>query len=246
MSYSRNTMTRATPYSLSEAPARWVGPARKPAPHPSLPNRTYEINWLANDGEICRRIISAPAHPLIEAAFTGFARGCLIHTPDGPVAVEDFRPGMNVDAVDGEAQTVRWVGAMTLEPSDTEEACPLYRVTDGGMAGFGGYPDAVFGPAAMTMRQSLAANPTACLTPISAQADGHSVVEMTPKSPVQVYHIVTTRHSLIQVNNLIAATFHPGARAQLAMDTDLFGEFLSLFPHIRGLADFGPPHARRT
>ena len=92
--------------------------------------RRYEMSWLTPDGvESGTRI--APAAAPFEEAFAAFARGTLIATEDGPVAVEDLVPGQQIVTADGASETLLWVGSMTLFPKSSAEVEParLIRLT---------------------------------------------------------------------------------------------------------------------
>lgn len=59
-----------------------------------------------------------------------FARGTKIATPNGEVAVEDFKPGDTVLTVEGDIRTVKWVGhrsidTTTIPPDQTLVAFPV-------------------------------------------------------------------------------------------------------------------------
>ena len=94
------------------------------APHctPSL-TRRYEAAALRPDLTVARVTVTAPALPLFETATAAFARGTLVQTPLGPVAVEDLGPGDIVDTTTG-PEPVVWVGSTTFVPGDESDEAP--------------------------------------------------------------------------------------------------------------------------
>lgn len=219
-------------------------PASAPAPAVAL-NRRYDVQWMDDDGEIDSFVKVAPALPIFEEAFSAFAHGAVISTALGPVAVEDLMPGMEVETASGSA-TLRWVGAITLipgKPGAFGEDQKLYRTT---ADAFGlGRPstDVTFGPAARLLnrdpaiRQAMGSE--AALTRIASYEDGMGVVGLTPVSPVRVYHLALDSHQVIRAGGLEVESYHPGSEAHYSMSTEMRGVFMSLFPHLAGLQDFG-------
>ena len=59
-------------------------------PRPALATRSFEVAALREDGSLYIGQDKAPALLLFESAFSAFARGTLILTVDGEVAVEDL------------------------------------------------------------------------------------------------------------------------------------------------------------
>lgn len=205
--------------------------------------RRYEIEWLTPNQEIQTRNTIGPAIPMFEQAFSAFARGSLIQTPDGPVAIEDLRPGMLIDVVGGKPQPLLWIGAMTLLPAASHPDMPashLYRIADGSFGLSNGMPDLLLGAGARIMRNGHSGDPLARLLDIQDLSDGFSVIEVTPRSPARVFHLGLASHSLIQVNNIVTESYHPGHNPQMRLSEEMFRIFLSIFPHIRRLDDFGP------
>lgn len=104
---------------------------RRPASKSEPAQRRFEILWGAPNGDICDARLSAPALPVFESAFNGFARGALFQTDHGPKAVEDLLPGDRIATADGDVQTLRWIGAMELRRDANEAGNPehLIRLT---------------------------------------------------------------------------------------------------------------------
>ena len=76
--------------------------------------------------------------------------------------------------------------------------------------------------------------------PVRALIDGMNDIEITPPSPVQVYHIALERHAVIFANGMGIEAYHPGQPAPAQTNAQMLELYLSFFPHIRRVSDFGP------
>ena len=92
-------------FSLSGSGPNAVG-KRPAAP---MATRSYEIAALREDGSLYIGQDKAPALPLFESAFSAFARGTLILTTQGEVAIEDLQPGDMIATSSGEPAQLIWV-----------------------------------------------------------------------------------------------------------------------------------------
>ncbi|MEM8591697.1 MAG: Hint domain-containing protein [Pseudomonadota bacterium] len=201
--------------------------------------RKYEVAYLAanGDGHVAARL--APATALFEAPFMGFARGTLIATPEGSVAIEDVQPGMCVVTVDGGPQTVLWKGATTLVPGasgQSEESGRLVRI-----------PAEMMGPARPSHDLLLAKGARVyqasrgIMVPSGDLIDGEAAFAVIPPSPVRVFHLALKQHACIRACGVEVETFHPGAHVGKALTRpEIKALYASLFPHLRGVEEFGP------
>lgn len=209
--------------------------------------RKYEVASLGRDGTVRYSEHITPASIAFESAFAAFARGTLISTTQGPCAIEDLRPGMALPTLDGRPQRVFWIGTMTLVPSAPVDAPEQLRLTRIMADSFGlarPMPDLMLGHAARLSRSPAElreyALQTNVLTPARAFVDGVNVIEITPPSPVALFHIALARHAIIRAANLEVESFHPGSSLLRDMGHNSRALFLSLFPHISGEGGFGP------
>jgi hypothetical protein len=222
-----------------------VRKAQAAVPPASVPMRRYEVMALMPDGSIADEVRAAPAVPMFENAFAAIAHGTLVATREGPVAVEDLIPGMEVETRDHGPQALLWRGATTLVPrAGDAEACRLYRIP---MDSFGAQrpmPDLLLGPHARLVHRSAALKDLigtdTALVPLEAFVDGHHLIEVHPVSPVHVFHLGFSRHEVITVNGLQIESFHPGTEVATRLPEVDLKRYLSLFPHLTGLAGFGP------
>lgn len=154
--------------------------------------RRYEIEWLTANQEIQNRISIGPILPMFEQAFSALSRGSLVQTPDGPVAIEDLRPGMLVDTTAGKPEPIVWKGAITLQPANGRPGLPashLYRIAEGSFGLSNTMPDLLLGAGARIMRNAQENNPMARMLDITDLCDGFSVIEVTPRTPSRVFHL---------------------------------------------------------
>lgn len=214
------------------------------APATALPKRSYEVAGLRGDGSLYIGQMSGPAIPLFENAFSAFARGSLIQTTQGDIAVEDLQPGDMINTSTGEPAELVWIGSTSFAPGEGGKRTPLIRIMPDS---FGEHRPGSFltvGPGARILQTPPAlrgmADGKRLLTPASRFVDGVNVIEVTPPTPVRLFHICLTRHAAINVGGLEMETFHPGAQATREVTHALRDKFLSLFPRIGHVSDFGP------
>lgn len=220
-------------------------PAARPA-RKSLMMRKYQIASLQSDGEVRFSDQIGPAMPIFESAFSAFARGTLINTTVGPVAVEDLVPGMEIVTSDGSASPLLWIGSMTLVP--TIKGVPvanakLARVMSGTFGVNSPGDDLMAGPGARVLTRPAGMgemiDSDRVLTPVQDLTDGMNVIEITPPRAVVVYHICLQEHAIIRAGGLDVETFHPGPGFERHMGENMLALFMSLFPHVNKPADFG-------
>jgi hypothetical protein len=233
-----NTMALRIPRaSLS----RFANPAATPG---SVALRSFDTAALRADGSRSVATFKAPALPLFESAFSAFARGVAIASPKGAIAIEDLLPGDWVNTSSGKPAQVVWIGSSSFVPADTGRRMPLIRI----MAdSFGQGRPASFltvGPGARLLqtpahlRGSTGGAPM--LTPVSAFVDNVNVIEVTPPTPVRLFHICLSRHAAVDVGGMMMETFHPGMSATRDVSHAQRDMFLSMFPHVSHITDFGP------
>lgn len=242
------------PTSLSRAAQRavsTVSPAvNDPAALRARPKqqlRRYEVTSLLPNGNLAETRHIAPALPLFEDAFCAFARGSLVETDCGPVAVEDLWPGDQIVTADGSIETLLWKGTTTIVPARPGPKGRNMRLTRFLPDSFGIQrppQSVVTGPSArllMTPPQRRAEmGNKQTLTLAREFVDGMNVVETAPPAPVDLFHICLARHSVIRVGGLDFETYHPGQDAPRLISHPMRALFFSLFAHADQFSDFGP------
>lgn len=228
------------------APAPWTVRPAGTGLNLDRPMRRYEILALDRAGQVVDEIRAVPAHPVFDSAFTALARGTLLMTEAGPMAVEDLMPGIRVETRDSGMRPLMWRGATVIQPKVIEgaPAACLYRIP---MDAFGPQrpsPDLVLGPSARLVHRGAAlteiVGSDSALVPLQVFEDGFNVIRVTPASPVRVFHIGFARHHIVAVNGLEIETVHPGPETLARIGTEAARLYVSLFPHLESLSAFGP------
>lgn len=208
--------------------------------------RRYEITTLGRDGTVHGMTRPAPASPVFEQAFAALARGTLIATTAGPVAVEDLMPGDFLQTREDGPQQLIWIGMMTLFPAAVpgQGGCPgPIRVPADSFGPGRPANDVVLGPYARLLQRRPASVPGRddgwSYVPLADLVDGQSAIRLSPATPVQVYHLGLRRHATICAGGLDVESFHPGSAAD-TMSDDMRDLYLALFPHVRQMTSFGP------
>ncbi|MBS0125912.1 Hint domain-containing protein [Thetidibacter halocola] len=214
--------------------------------------RKYEVAWLGADLSVSLKTLVAPATPQFEESACAFARGTLIPTLRGPVAIEDLAPGDYVETAEGH-DAVLWIGSTTYIPGRSDEGTSLTSLTritaeaqDFGQPGM----DVLVGPAARRVvrhpRLQRLLGQEAVLAPVADYVDGDRFLDITPGGPVQLYHFMVERHSTVRIGGLELETYHPGKALVHAGGEAMRQLFLSMFPHVARPEDFGPLRLSRT
>lgn len=225
-----------------------------PEPHRRSPSvmRKYDVCALLPDLTITRKQHVAPATALFEETAGAFARGTLIQTVSGAVAIEDLMPGDYVATSRG-AEAVVWIGSTTFVPGVSDTNSTLTQLTRIATDGFGmGRPmsDILIGPAARLVmrRERLRAvlGQEAVLAPVQDYADGDRIFNVSPAGAVQMYHVMLRRHGIIRVGGIEMDSYHPGKALNALMSPNLRALYLSMFPNVESAADFGALSLPRT
>jgi len=244
------TSPSAVSYDRVPRPSILDGRPQQPN-QPSM--RRYEVACLDLKGGILTSTHIAPAIPLFEAAVSAFARGTLISTPSGEVAIEDLVPGDMVMTLEGNAAPIQWIGATTYMPERMAKHDRTIHMTRIVADAFGmSRPSSYLmaGPAARILHTPdqlrAAAGTSKMLTPVRSFVDGENVIDVAPPAPVRLFHLCLQHHAVIFAGGLEVETYHPGAGATHAVSHNLRHIYLSMFEHIHHVAEFGPmafPHA---
>ncbi|EPX83829.1 Hint domain protein [Rubellimicrobium thermophilum DSM 16684] len=233
-------MTRHDPAVALHAPI--AVPPRRPAP----PLRRVEIAWLAPGGNPEETVRLVPAIPPFDEAFAAFARGTLIPTARGPVAVEDLWPGDMLRTADGTMRRLVWRGATMIVPQGPGQdpaMTRLIRIAADALGVARPEQDLVLGPHARLVHRHpgirmLTGREMAAI-PAADFVDDDGIVVITPPAPVQVFHLGLERQERLLANGVEVESFHPGPAHATPLRGDLLDLYLSCFPGRLTLTDFG-------
>ncbi len=212
--------------------------------------RRIEILTLCphRPGDIVETTRVVPAVPIFEEAVAAFARGAQVPTERGLVAVEDLLPGDRVKTVGRGFRTLLWRGATTLVtgvPGQSAEMGRLTRISADALGIARPMHDLVLGPMAQLVRHGDAieriTGHRAAAIPARDLIDGMGVVELTPPSAVAVFHLGFERHERLLANGVEVASYHPDPSRLARLLPEQRELFLSCFPHLQQIEDFGPP-----
>ncbi len=222
-----------------------------PAPRRMPPlMRRIEIACLSRSrpGDIDEFTRLVPAIPVFDDAVSAFARGALIATDRGLVAVEDLWPGDMVKTVTQGSKPLLWRGSTSIvadAPGQDPAMGRLVRIAAEALGLAQPMHDLVLGPGARLVRRGPAIER---LTGHRAAAmlareltDGIGVIEIVPQSPVQVFHLGFERQQRLLANGVELESYHPGPIRLAGLQGELRDQFLGCFPHLRQIEDFGPP-----
>lgn len=210
--------------------------------------RTIEAAAFLSDHSIEESTFTVPASPTFEACASAFARGTLISTVMGPVAVEDLIPGDLVETHRG-PEPVVWIGSTSYLPhftSDTTSLTYLLRLPGDGFE----QSDLLLGPGArFVIRQdrfSDILNCDAVLAPAADYVDGDRILRIEPPGAVQLYHFALRRHGIVRANGHELESYHPGRVTEAELGTTVSDVLKSMFKHLNELEGFGDLAFPRT
>ncbi|SFR41402.1 Hint domain-containing protein [Litoreibacter janthinus] len=208
-------------------------------------SRPYNIAWLTPDGNARYDTVVAPALPAIESACANMARGAIVSTDNGPVAVEDLTPGMRILSSEYGAIPLQWIGSyeMSLREAQTADRGALLRVTAEAFGLAKPSQDLLLAPRAHILLRHAKCRSLfgvdIAFAPVRAFEDGISVFSVQPASPVTVYNLGFDRQATIKVNGIEMESFHPGPHSEALLDDEMLYSLLRLFPQARNLDFFG-------
>ncbi|SHH98451.1 Hint domain-containing protein [Marivita hallyeonensis] len=210
--------------------------------------RTIESAALLSNQSISEATYSVPAIPTFEACAAAFARGTLITTVMGPIAVEDLIPGDLVETHRG-PEPVMWIGSTPYTPDFPGHDTSLTHLLRLPGHGFD-QSDLLLGPAArLVIRQDRfndLLNCDAVLAPASDYVDGDRILKITPPGSVQLYHFALRRHGIVKANGHELESYHPGRVTEAELGTSVRDMMQSMFRHLRELEGFGDLAFPRT
>ncbi len=204
--------------------------------------RRYHIRYLDGVTGECKSLVHvAPAVPVFENTCAAIARGTLLATPNGYVAIEDLEPGMLLQTADNGPQPVQWIGSITLVPHLPRHGrtiCSLLRILAEGFGLGRPAPDLLLAPGARLLHRSFEGEGEV-LSPAEHYCDGESVIRVMPQAPITVYHLAFRSHQIILANGLEIESMLPERDVETVLNAGFLAAFRGLFPNLKGLDAFG-------
>lgn len=207
--------------------------------------KRYSIAWLNAKGQAEYAEHAAPDDLGLDDVCAAFARGTLVATASGPVAIEDLQPGDSVRTRDAGMQVVDWIGACTISRGDADdEASRPLRIKADALGDQRPMQDLI-----VSARFRLLTNHPNCdalfntpeaLAPAADLLDGDTILRVRPAEDLMFYNLMTAKHQVIEVNGLETETYHPGNFGVAVMPLELQAHLRHLLPHLAGdLSRFG-------
>jgi len=172
-----------------------------------------------------------------------FVSGTLIDTPKGPKAIEKLEAGDQILTMDNGPQTIRWIGARTVDGKGTFapihfakgaignttalEVSPQHRMLVSGWQA-----DLLFGE-------------TEVLAPAIHMINDCTITRRR-QSRVTYHHILLDDHEIIKANGAYSESFHPNAYSIRGVSDEARDELKSLFPELFVETNLPVQTARRT
>lgn len=170
-----------------------------------------------------------------------FARGTLIETLTGPVAVEDLRVGDLVLTKDNGEQPIRWVGGRHV-PGSGNRAPIVFRAGT-----IGNDRDLVVSQNHRVLltgwKAEMLFGEAECLVAAKSLVNDETI-RLQPCEQVQYFHILFDRHEIVYSNGAATESFLPGNVGLNSLDKGLRAEILDLFPELEAQNNTPYPPAR--
>lgn len=196
---------------------------------------TVNFNYTAEDGS------GRSDTALVEINQVAcFAKGTLIDTDLGPVAIEDLRIGMTVQTQDNGPQPIRWIGHQTV--AATGKNTPV-RIAKGTL---GAVSDLWLSPLHQVLVEGVWAELLFGEDQVLVKArdliNDHTVTRDHSKKRITYYHVLFAQHQIITSNGVPSESYYPGPQSMAGFDAQTQAEITRLFPELcpdQGW-DYGP------
>jgi len=182
--------------------------SRGPLPRLRNSSRQYDVVWLSGSGDVISETISGRFLPILENACGSVARGTLVNTTAGPIAVEDLTPSDEVITSEYGPLPLQWIGSYEFlnQVSSPTEHARLLRVTSGAFGLNKPEQDLLLTEQAHALIRHPACQKLFgmenAFAPICAFEDGEHVISVTPASSVTVYNLAFDRQATIMANGV--------------------------------------------
>lgn len=167
-----------------------------------------------------------------------FARGTLVTTEHGEVAIEDLKPGDNVMTLDRGFQPIRWIGSRKLSNEELRANATLKPVQIRADALGPGLPKRdlfVSRQHRILLRSRIAERMFGSfevMLPAIKLVDVPGISVVTDAEDVEYFHILFDQHEVIFANGTEAESLLTGPEALKAVSPKARAEITAVFPEI--------------
>ncbi|MFB2532336.1 Hint domain-containing protein [Paracoccus sp. p3-h83] len=175
-----------------------------------------------------------------------FARGTMILTDRGPVAIEDLVEGDMVMTRDNGAQPIRWIGTSSINLTRRPHLAPI-RIRAGALGAGQPTADLLVSPQHRILVQSAIAQrlfgaPEVLVAAKQLlQVDGIDIA--TDLAEVDYFHMLFDAHEVVTSNGAASESLFTGPEALKAVGAAARAEILAIFPEL-ARRDYQPVGAR--
>lgn len=173
-----------------------------------------------------------------------FARGTMIETNRGEVAIEDLLAGDMVRTADSGFQPLRWIGSTSVKAKGSKAPILFRKGT------IGNTRDLLLSPAHRVVLQDWQAEVLFGTGELLASAQSlvndSTIVRQETGENVDYFHVLFDKHEIIFSEGAATESFHPGDVNAGALAQEARAEIFELFPELEhNQASYGPS-ARET
>lgn len=176
-----------------------------------------------------------------------FARGTLILTARGPVAVEELRAGDLVETRDNGLQPIRWIGGTVLTGLNNRPHLLPIRIAAGALGGGAPGSDLLVSPQHRVLVRSAIAHKMFGTNEVLVAAKQLLQVEgieiATDMTEVEYFHILFDQHEIVTSNGAASESLFTGPMALAGVGSAALEEIFEIFPELRN-RDYTPEPAR--
>ncbi|MFN3663771.1 Hint domain-containing protein [Yoonia sp.] len=165
-----------------------------------------------------------------------FAKGTLIATPEGQVAVEKLDAGSAVYTADGDIQHIRWAGHTDMVDLQASPDARPIRISAGSLGDGLPVQDLVVSPQHRILVRSKIAqrmfDAEEVLVAAKHLLEIDGIARCDDLAHVSYYHFLLDEHHIVWANGAMSESLFPGPVALENVGPAARAEILALFPHL--------------
>ncbi|MGL5012236.1 MAG: Hint domain-containing protein [Paracoccaceae bacterium] len=171
-----------------------------------------------------------------------FTTGTPIDTDQGPVAVENLRPGMRVWTADHGYQPVRWINSRAVARAEQRADRRLRPIRIAAHAFGPGFPGSTLHVSPQHRicltgwRAELYYGQPEVLIPAAALVNGTSITVTPPKADVTYVHFLLDGHQIVRAGGVLTESFFPSALSLHGVQRTAREELIALFPDLASVS----------